>query len=113
MLVLGPDKGFRVRGTRVKGRRQWLRQRTTDRDRKESHRLAHTHSQERELRLGTRARRRVQTRWVSTFTHTHTQANTLGFYTNTHIRKQWEGKETVAEAAHNGLGQEDKPQISD
>ena len=31
------------------------------------------------------------------------------------IRKlgKWEGKETVAEAAHNRLGQEGKPQISD
>jgi len=86
LLVLGPDKGFRVRGTRVKGRRQWLRQRTTDRDRKESHRLAHTHSQERELRLGTRARRRVQTRWVSTFTHTYTGKHTGILHLHTHTQ---------------------------
>ena len=65
---------------------------------------------------GTKTRNKSQETSTDTlgfYIYTHTQANTLGFYTYTRIHKQWEGKETVAEAAHNGLGQEDKPQISD
>ena len=40
--------------------------------------------------------------------HTHTQANTPCFYTYIHIHKGWDTKESVAEAAHNGHGQEGK-----
>ena len=85
-----------------KGRRPWLRQHTTDWDRKTSHRLA-TRNKRQEMSTDTLG--------FHTDTHTHTQANTLGFYTYTRIHKQWEGKETVAEAAHKGQAQEGKPQF--